>query len=137
MDKLIHLSNTIQEVWLDLSTGEAPSPIIQNFSSLINRPLICFNEAYSVFMSQVGSKSDLFDSWVSIQMMVITRLGEHQVAFSQFSQMFKEVFKTIEGGNGLDISDENEYKRWSFLIALAFRVYTSHFIVPPSKGRKA
>lgn len=127
MDKLYHLSIVIKEIYSGLVADTSRPGILYNFRSLLQRPLIRFDEAYTVFIQGVAQRSDTYDMWLNVQMRVITALGEEQAALKQVATMFKEVMDTTEGGEALDIKDEDDYKRFSFLIALAFRIYLDDF----------
>jgi len=127
MDKLYHLSIVIKEVYAELVKDTARPGILYNFRSLLQRPLIRFDEAYTAFINSVAQKSDTYDMWLNVQMRVITALGEEQGAIKQLASMFKEVVGTTEGGEALDIQDPKDFERYSFLIALAFRIYLDDF----------
>lgn len=123
MDRLIILSTTIKQVYGNLLQDQDRIQIIHHFQSLLKRPLVRFDEAYSTFIKSVGSNTDTFDRWLNIQFQVITLLAEDQEALKQLPKMFQEVLATTEGGEALDAKDPDDYKRYSFLIALAFRIY--------------
>lgn len=127
MDKLYHLQDVIRQVYAGLAADKSRPGILYNFRSLLQRPLIRFDEAYSAFISSVAMKSDTYDMWLNVQLRVITMLGEEQVAIKQLATAFKEVVSTTEGGDALDAKDPKDFERFSFLIALAFRIYLDDF----------
>lgn len=125
MDQLTSLSAAVKKVYLDIRLDERQE-ILANFSGLLRKPLLKFNEGYGGFISGITLKADLFDMWLSLQIRVITLLDihhNHDEVFATFTKMFQDVLKTTEGGEVLDVTDVEDYQRYSFVIALAFRVY--------------
>ena len=135
MDKLIHLSRVIKQVWTELEL-DPRKELIPRFNSLMSTPLVKFDTAYGTFITGVGSTTQSFDLWLNVQMRVRTELGEHQEAWKQLAALFKETMETTEGGETCDVTDENDFKRYSFLTALAFRIYLDQlFFLPEGSDR--
>lgn len=128
MDKLIHLSHVIKRTYVEIDV-DGRNEILLTIKTMMRKPLIAFNAAYGDFISAVGQNADLFNMWLSIQMRVITNLGENQLAWTQLATMVQEVFATTEGGEANDIEDAEDWKRRSFLTALAFRIYLDDFLM--------
>ncbi|MNM09000.1 hypothetical protein D3C81_190800 [compost metagenome] len=128
MDKLIHLSHIVKRTYVEIDV-DGRNEILLAIKTMMRKPLVAFNQAYGDFIGAIGKSSDMFDMWLSIQMRVITNLGEHQLAWTQLATMVQEVFNTTEGGEISDIEDEEDWKRRSFLTALAFRIYLNDFLL--------
>lgn len=127
MDKLYHLRDTVRQVYAGIVADTTRPGILYNFRSLLRSPLICFEKAYSAFISGVALRSDTYDMWINVQLRVITMLGEEQEAIKQLAKAFQDVMATTEGGDATDCKDPKDFERFSFLIALAFRVYLDDF----------
>lgn len=137
MNKLYILSQTIKAVYGAVCNDQERPEIIPYLTGMMKKPIIRFNEAYTVFINGLGTNGDAFDRWLNLQFMVITLLGDDQDALKQLPIMFKDVLKTTEGGEVLDITDPKDYERYSFIIALAFRIYLDDLTIPePDKEVK-
>lgn len=141
MDKLAALSNIVKGIYLDVAADQERSDFIFFFRSILKVPLIRYNEAYGTFISSVAKTPDTFDLWINIQMRVLTALGaDADTAIAQLAKMFKDVLNTTEGGDIMDATDADDFKRYSFMISLAFRIYLDDFpqalaeAEPPSTG---
>lgn len=132
MDKLLHLSSIIKHTFAEISADENRKGFIFHFQGLLKKPLVKFNEGYNNFIGGVTTSSDTFDLWLSIQMRIITALGNNQDALKQLGKMVQDVLSTTEGGEVNDCSApdaKDDFARYSFIIALAFRVYLDDFPV--------
>lgn len=136
MDKLIHLSVVVKRTYIEIDI-DGRNEILLALKTLMRKPLLAFDAGYGDFISAVGKSADMFDMWLSIQMRVITNLGEHQDAWNQLAKMVQEVFSTTEGGEISDIDDPEDYKRRSFLTALAFRVFLNDFVLLSPEQQQA
>lgn len=132
MDKLPRLSEIIKQIFTDIALDENRNEFIFHFKGLMRKPLVKFGEAYTGFIGPggVSKNSDTFDLWLNIQMRVITALGPDQDALKQLVKMFQDVLKTTEGGevsDCLSVDSKEDFERYSFIIALAFKIYLDDF----------
>jgi len=98
---------------------------------LFEDPLVMFNEAYGRFTGGLGVNADAMDQWVTLQISVLSDLGEgRKVILQRFIELFNDTLISLPGGEGFIQQDRETLKvapfqHASYLVALIIRVYGS------------
>lgn len=123
MDDLIRVKQVVVDLLSDL-TKDRRAHFKLSLANMFRIPLISFNDAYNDLIAAVGTNSDSYDCWLSLQMQMWTELGPDRIALIKaFTDMFDKIIKETPGGQAFIKHEESN--KFSHTAALIFRVYTA------------
>lgn len=134
VDKLVVLSIAIKTVYRNLlkdaeegktddNTENKRGSILSHIEGIMNKPVIKLKSIHDNFLVGVSKDQDLFDRWVSIQLQVITLLGEDIGALNQLCKTIEIVMASCNTTAEYDVKEADLYKSTSFCVLAGFRVY--------------
>lgn len=123
MDNLIKLKETILDLMVSLANREEMVGILKLLLDTHSKPLIEIVPVHATFLSQVSDSSDLFDKWLSIQIQVLTDLGEiRYVVGEELIQLLGNIATSCDVSTLMDLKHDS-FKSTSLFVLTAVRVF--------------